>query len=153
MICKFVTAAVENAERRYSGILSAANSFELLANGSQRIFVLNIRFIVPFYDEIVHCFLRMTKVSTRLSERQRMRLQRILNLTFKAHKDEGDYRLAWPLFVKSLESGNILHRTWILTRYDALSTQGDNYHRARQALRVAFNEKKLRIEFIDLLSR
>ncbi|CAI6082025.1 unnamed protein product [Clonostachys chloroleuca] len=98
---------------------------------------------------------RRTPFSCRVQDRlwialldggAREALKQNMALTFKVFRDQSQkamMRLVWPLFVAKLESDDMIHRTWILQRYDEPLNLGENYRRAREVLRVAFREQHL----------
>lgn len=66
------------------------------------------------------------------------------------------HHFTWPLFVAAMESDDPVHRAWILERYQILSKQGQNYHRANEALKAAFAEQRMnerRVSFLELVRR
>ncbi|KAH7156626.1 hypothetical protein EDB81DRAFT_396207 [Dactylonectria macrodidyma] len=144
---------------RYYELIHMANQLKLPDPKSQRQFVVMLRFIVPFYHAVVLCFLRIINGPAPLTLKQREALKQIMSLAFKILRDQGQKattRIAWPLFVAALESDDIVHRTWILERYDQLMHRGENYRRARQALHIAFKEQGLderEIAYSDLFRR
>jgi hypothetical protein len=67
-------------------------------------------------------------------------MKEIMSFGFKTYNTQGIAdlaRLAWPLFVVSLESDDILHRSWILERFNQLKSHGANYRRAHQAILIS----------------
>ena len=72
------------------------------------------------------------------------RSRQIINLAFQAYKDEGHQamlRIAWPLFIASLESDDVVHKEWALSRFKSLGKHGPNYRRAFKVLEAAIAEQ------------
>ncbi|KAI8711898.1 Zn(2)-C6 fungal-type domain-containing protein [Fusarium sp. LHS14.1] len=140
--------AIHDVGTRYSELLRTASLLNLQEMDSlrQTRFVINLRFIASLYHPVVLCFSRISHEKAALTSKQRLALREIMSLASKAHKDQGDegmIRFAWPLFVAALESDDMIHRSWILERYDALAARSENFRRARDALHVAFHEQEL----------
>ncbi|KIM93433.1 hypothetical protein OIDMADRAFT_137892 [Oidiodendron maius Zn] len=155
-----LAAAMRDVGERYGELLSVASRLELPAPGlPQRRFVKNLRHVASYYHAVRLSFFRIIHHAAPLSGKQREILREIMTMAFKAHHDEGEQamiRVAWPLFVAALESDESLHRIWILERYEALSGTGENFRRARHALRVAFQEQQLderRVNYAELVRR
>lgn len=154
-----IAQALQDIEKRYSEYLDVACRLELPMEGLQRRFMINIRSVVPFYYAVVLCFERIINKSAPINDKQRKCLRDIMDLACKAFNDEGEIamsRIAWPLFIAALESDDMVHQSWILARYDALQTRGENYRRAREALQAAFSEQRLgerRISGLELVHR
>jgi hypothetical protein len=153
-------AAMRDVEERYNELLSVASQLELPAPGlPQRRFVKNLRYVASYYHAVMLCFFRIIHTAAPLSGKQREILREIMTMAFKAHHDEGEQamiRVAWPLFIAAMESDDSLHRIWILERYEALSSTGENFRRARHALQVAFREQQLderRVNYTELVRR
>ncbi|KEF57634.1 uncharacterized protein A1O9_05552 [Exophiala aquamarina CBS 119918] len=156
---KRVACALNDVTVRYGDILEVASSLQLVEGCPRRRYVTNIRFVVPQYNAVLLCFFRIARRRRPLNYRQRAALRVILDLAHQAHSDvgeEGILQVAWPLFVAALETDDPVHRAWILERYQILSTQGQNYRRANEALKVAFAEQRLnerRLDFLQLVRR
>lgn len=137
-----VDLALRHVGRKYSELLQVASI--LTFGPEKRKFVCNIRFIVPFYHATVLDFLRITRSNEPLNERQYESLRQIINLAFQAYKDEGHQamlRIAWPLFIASLESDDVVHKEWALSRFKSLGKHGPNYRRAFKVLEAAIAEQ------------
>ncbi|KAK1986927.1 hypothetical protein LZ30DRAFT_777930 [Colletotrichum cereale] len=85
-------------------------------------------------------FMRLTRFddTPMLSDRQRSALREIINLAFQAFKHEGDdsmARIAWPLFIVALETDDLLHRDWVLGRFQGMSRFSKNLDRAHAFLK------------------
>ncbi|KAM5350780.1 hypothetical protein ACJ41O_007285 [Fusarium nematophilum] len=142
-----VGRAIQDVRNRYSEYLQVACLLELPEDKAQKRFVINIRCIAPFFLAVVLCYNRIVNTSGTPNSEQNKAVRDIMEMAGKTLKDEGEEsmtRLAWPLFVAALESGDAAHRSWILERYDCLQRKGENYRRAREALRFAFEEQRLR---------
>ncbi|RMJ14312.1 hypothetical protein CDV36_006032 [Fusarium kuroshium] len=140
--------AIRDVGSRYSELLRTASLLNLpeTDSPSQTRFIINLRFIASLYHAAVLCFLRISNEKAALTSKQRLALREIMSLASKAHRDQGDQgmiRFAWPLFVAALESDDMIHRSWILERYDALAARSENFRRARNALHVAFREQEM----------
>ncbi|KAH7235418.1 hypothetical protein BKA59DRAFT_425319 [Fusarium tricinctum] len=137
-----VAGSFHHVRSRYSEFLHIANRLELAACGAKRRFIIEIRSIVSMHHAVVLCFLRILHQDSQPTSHQREAMKDIMSLAFKVHRDQGEMgltRLAWPLFVVAIETDDILHRSWILDRFDWLATQGENYYRASQALRMTMD--------------
>lgn len=149
--------AIEDVGLRYKDVLMAARLIELPKDGPQRTYVLNVRIIVPFYHAVVICFYSLVNSSTALSTKQTASLREIMTLAFRTYSDQGDHamrRIAWPLFVVALESDDMIHRAWVLERFEVLRKAGENLRRAHEALHTAFPQKNLherRLRYSELL--
>jgi hypothetical protein len=135
-----VYRAIRDISNRYSELLDVATEFGG-ASGHTRTFIRNIRFVVPLYQAIVLCFLRFTDRATSLRDQRQLALREITTLAFQAHHDEGESamaRIAWPLLVAVLETDDLLHRDWILARFEHLKNRGENYRRAHRVLQAEF---------------
>jgi hypothetical protein len=142
---KTLAYAIEDVGLRYKDLLTAASLIELPKEGPQRTYVLNVRAIVPFYHAIVLCFYSLVNSSMALNVKQTSSLREIMTLGFRTYSDQGDQamgRIAWPLFVVALESDDMIHRAWVLERFEVLGKAGENLRRAREALHTAFPQKK-----------
>lgn len=154
-------SAIRDVATRYHGLLRTASLLQVseMESPSQKRFVVNTRFICSFYHGVVLYYLRFVRGSDPLGDEQRASLREVMALASKAHQDDGDdgmQRFAWQLFVAALESDDIIHRSWIIQRFEALARQGENFRRALDALRVAFREEGMgerRIEYAELVRR
>ncbi|KAH8648691.1 hypothetical protein BX600DRAFT_530476 [Xylariales sp. PMI_506] len=151
---------IQEVEAEYAELLCVASQLEFPMQESHQRFVMHLRSIVSFFHAVVLCFICFSMPrAAPLCARRRKLLREIMTLAYKVHKDEGDQavaRIAWPLFVAVLESDEIVHRIWILERYQALSHLGENFRRAREALRVAFSEQRMderKVQYLQLLQR
>lgn len=154
-----VAHALNEVALRYADILETASALDLLEGCFRRRYVTNIRFVVAQYNAVLLSFFRITRRCAPLNERQRAALRVILDLAHQACSDSGEvamHHFTWPLFVAAMESDDPVHRAWILDRFQILSTQGQNYHRANEALKTAFAEQRMnerRVSFLELVRR
>ncbi|OLN96308.1 Sterol uptake control protein 2-like protein 4 [Colletotrichum chlorophyti] len=134
-----VDLAIQQVGWKFTELLEVAAELSISTDNSHRL-VSNIRGIVPHYHAVVLEFLRLTRFNDTpmLSARQRSALREIMNLAFQAFKHEGDEamtRIAWPLFVVALETDDLLHREWVLSRFQGMSRFGKNLDRAHVFLK------------------
>lgn len=128
---------------RYAEILKIAASLQF-QEAAHRRFVSNVRWIVPHYHATVLGFYRATRFRGPLGSEQRAALREIVNIAFRAYKDEGDqamFRIAWPLFMATLETDDLIHRQWMLDRFKALGKYGKNYKRAYGLLETVVKDQ------------
>jgi hypothetical protein len=134
-----VHATIQATAARFADLLAAAAGLTLATDGSHRL-VINMRFVVPHYHAVVLEFLRLTAVrrpGLALDETQRAALQGIMTLAVQAFRHEGDeamLRIAQPLFMVALETDDVLHREWVLERFEELGRFGARFERARAFL-------------------
>ncbi|CAH0002169.1 unnamed protein product [Clonostachys byssicola] len=144
---------------RYRELLQTANHLDAIGQDSQKHFAAMSRFVIAFYHAVVLCFLRVIKGDGPSNLSQRESIQQIISLALKAYRHHGQRfmtRLAWSLFVTAIESDDMIHREWILERFNGLTERGENYRRAREALLIAFKEQEVtdkRISYTALLHR
>ncbi|VUC27438.1 unnamed protein product [Clonostachys rosea] len=145
--CLAIARAIHDINNRYHSLLETANLFQIsdMESPSQKRFVINVRYIVSFYHAVVLCFLRIIHGQRPLVREQQVALREIMMLASKAYGDYGDQSLAvfaWPLFVVALESDDMIHKNWIVERYESLARGGENLLRARDALRIVIREQQ-----------
>lgn len=136
---------VEDVGLRYRELLTTASSLNLPKDGSQRRYVLNLRMVVPLYHAVVLLLYCVFGASTALNDKQRLALREIITLAYQACADEGNQalcKIAWPLFIVALETDDMLHRDWVLERFEALSKEGENFRRAHKALSFTFSQRR-----------
>ncbi|KAF6799586.1 Sterol uptake control protein 2-like protein 4 [Colletotrichum sojae] len=129
-----VDMTIQQVGWKFTELLEVAAELSISTDNTHRL-VANIRGIVPHYHAVVLEFLRLTRFddTPMLSTRQRNALRDIMNLAFQAFKHEGDEsmtRIAWPLFMVALETDDLLHREWVLSRFQGMSRFGKNLDRA-----------------------
>lgn len=129
-----VDLTIQQVGWKFTELLEVAAELSISTDNSHRL-VANIRGIVPHYHAVVLEFLRLTRFNDMpmLETRQRDSLREIMNLAFQAFKHEGDEsmaRIAWPLFMVALETDDLLHREWVLSRFQGMSRFGKNLDRA-----------------------
>ncbi|KAK1475187.1 hypothetical protein CTAM01_15692 [Colletotrichum tamarilloi] len=134
-----VDMTIQQVGWKFTELLEVAAELSISTNNSHRL-VANIRGIVPHYHAVVLEFLRLTRfdATPMLSARQRNALREIMNLAFQAFKHEGDEamtRIAWPLFMVALETDDLLHREWVISRFQAMSRFSKNLDRAHVFLK------------------
>ncbi|KAL0942049.1 C6 zinc finger domain protein [Colletotrichum truncatum] len=134
-----VDITIQQVGWKFTELLEVAAELSISTDNSHRL-VANIRGIVPHYYAVVLEFLRLTRFNDTpmLSTRQRNALREIMNLAFQAFKHEGDEamtRIAWPLFMVALETDDLLHREWVLSRFQGMSRFGKNFDRAHTFLK------------------
>ncbi|KAF9870892.1 hypothetical protein CkaCkLH20_11564 [Colletotrichum karsti] len=134
-----VDMTIQQVGWKFTELLEVAAELSISTDNSHRL-VANIRGIVPHYHAVVLEFLRLTRFNDTpmLSNRQRNALREIMNLAFQAFKHEGDEsmtRIAWPLFMVALETDDLLHREWVLSRFQGMSRFGKNLDRAHVFLK------------------
>ena len=134
-----VHATIQATGLRFADVLATSAGLSLASDGSHRL-VTNLRFVVPHYHAVVLEFQRLTAVrrpGLASNEAQRVALQGIMNLAVQAFRHEGDeamLRIAQPLFMVALETDDVLHREWVLERFEGLSCFGGRFERARMFL-------------------
>lgn len=144
-------ATIQATGSRFADLLEAAEGLSIATDPSSR-FVTNLRFVLPHYHAVVLEFLRLTSLRTEpshaaqsqnqgqglfLSEPQRAALRGIMTLAVQAFRHEGDeamLRIAQPLFMVALETDDVLHREWVLERFEGLAKFGVRFERARAFL-------------------
>ncbi|EXJ81044.1 hypothetical protein A1O3_07332 [Capronia epimyces CBS 606.96] len=123
---------------KYSELVEVAPRLDFRsATGREKRFISNLRFIIPYYHAVVTCYFRITRRHSPPETGQLDALQQIMVLAYRAYADEGDdamARIAWPLFIAALETTDLVHRDWILTRFSRLRQRGENYRRAYAVL-------------------
>ncbi|GKT50984.1 sterol uptake control protein 2 [Colletotrichum spaethianum] len=134
-----VDMTIQQVGWKFTELLEVAAELSINTDNSHRL-VANIRGIVPHYHAVVLEFMRLTRFNDTpmLSGRQRNALREIMNLAFQAFKHEGDEsmaRIAWPLFMVALETDDLLHREWVLSRFQGMSCFGKNLDRAHVFLK------------------
>ncbi|KDN70701.1 hypothetical protein CSUB01_10338 [Colletotrichum sublineola] len=134
-----VDMAIQQVGWKFTELLEVAAELSISTDNSHRL-VANIRGIVPHYHAVVLEFMRLTRSNDvpLLSDRQRSALREIMNLAFRAFKHQGDESMiciAWPLFIVALETDDLLHREWILSRFQGMSRFSKNLDRAHVFLK------------------
>ncbi|OHW97786.1 C6 zinc finger domain-containing protein [Colletotrichum incanum] len=134
-----IDMAIQQVGWKFTELLEVAAELSIGTDNSHRL-AANIRGIVPHYYAVVLEFTRLTRFGETfmLSDRQRNALRQIMNLAFQAFKHEGDesmIRIAWPLFMVALETDDLLHREWVLSRFQGMSRFGKNLDRAHVFLK------------------
>ncbi|RSL84893.1 hypothetical protein CEP51_003650 [Fusarium floridanum] len=138
-----VSAAIRNANYTYAELLEVSRELCTETDHSQRL-VANIRYIVPTFYAIQLEFLRITQPTSPLGQgsRQRFLLAEIIRLAFQLRShwgDDGLRKIAWPLFLAGLETDDLLHREWILERFQKMGEMGEHLKRAFLFLKDAIS--------------
>ncbi|OJD40637.1 c6 zinc finger domain protein [Diplodia corticola] len=107
----------------------------------------NIRYVVPHYYAMELEFLRLTRFAEPLAApnaTQKRALQEIMNLAYQGYKHDGERflaRIPLPLLFAGMETDDLIHRSWILDRYQGLTKYGKNYARAFACLKAVVDEQ------------
>lgn len=139
---------------KYASLLELASALTLDESDTRRL-ISNICFIVPQYHAVVLSLLRITRFHEKLGNRQRQAMREILNLAFQGFKRGGligVLRITWPLFMVGLETDDLVHREWILTRFRELRRFGKNYARAYRFLERALEEQARLGHRVDIIA-
>ncbi|CAK7204774.1 hypothetical protein SEUCBS139899_007534 [Sporothrix eucalyptigena] len=136
-----VARAIAKVRAGFTELLDVAKALSIETDCRQRI-VANIRIIVPTFYAVQVEFHRVLALAghSRSPNAIRLPLGEIMRLAFQTYRhrgDEGLTRVAWPLFVAALETGDLLHRQWILERFDGMAVLGNHLNRAQRLLRDA----------------
>ncbi|QYS97498.1 Zn(2)-C6 fungal-type domain-containing protein [Trichoderma simmonsii] len=147
--------AVESAFRQidllYGELLEVASDISLSTDNSHRL-VANIRAFVPIYHAVKLELLRITRrngLTTKMKIVPEAHITAIIDLAVQADKHqgvEGTIRVAWPLFVVALETSNVVHQRWVLSRFKAMSSYSKNLERAHRFLTEALRRQCENIE-------
>ncbi|KAK3900815.1 hypothetical protein C8A05DRAFT_45410 [Staphylotrichum tortipilum] len=144
-----VHATVQAVGARFADVLDAAAGLSLSSDGSCRL-VTNLRFVVPHYHAVVLELRRLTALTRRVAGlapdgTQREALQGIMGLAVQAFRHQGDeamLRIAQPLFMVALETDDVLHREWVLDRFEGLGCFGARFERARAFLLTTIDRQQ-----------
>ncbi|KAJ0307959.1 hypothetical protein COL516b_003934 [Colletotrichum fioriniae] len=152
-----VDVTIQQVGWKFTELLEVAAELSISTDNSHRL-VANIRGIVPHYHAVVLEFLRLTRfdATPMLSARQRNALREIMNLAFQAFKHEGDEamtRIAWPLFMVALETDDLLHREWVISRFQAMSRFSKNLDRAHIFLKDIIEMQNSLARRVDVRER
>lgn len=148
-------AALRKTGQRFAEILEVAEGLSIETDNSRRL-VTNIRCIVPGYHAEVLEFLRLTRgihAGLDLDDEQRHALRVIIALAVQAYRHGGDVamlRIARPLFTAALETDDVLHREWILDRFEGLRQFGKHAERAVEFLRKTIKMQQLSGRRVDV---
>ncbi len=156
---------VQAVGARFADVLAAAAALSLSSDGSRRL-VANLRFVVPHYHAVVLELRRLTaaaagrRVAGGLGLApdgpQREALQGIMGLAVQAFRHEGDeamLRIAQPLFMVALETDDVLHREWVLERFEGLGRFGARFERARAFLVKTIDRQQALGRRVDVLEQ
>lgn len=152
-----VARALHDIGQRYSEILGAARRLDLAVAGDRKRFVINIRFVVPFYHAVLLWYFRITAAAKpfRFKDKQCQALDEIFAIAYQAYRDEGETamaRIAWPLFMAAIETDDLAHQDWVTRRFAHLRHQGENYRRAEKALLFIISNQQMRKARVGLVS-
>ncbi|KAK4084320.1 transcriptional regulator family: Fungal Specific TF [Trichoderma aggressivum f. europaeum] len=139
-------SAFRQIELRYGELLEVASDISLSTDNSHRL-VANIRAFVPIYHAVKLELLRITRrngLTTKMKIVPEAHITAIIDLAVQADKHqgvEGTIRVAWPLFVVALETSNVVHQRWVLSRFKAMSSYSKNLERAHRFLTEALRRQ------------
>ncbi|KAL2840391.1 fungal-specific transcription factor domain-containing protein [Aspergillus pseudoustus] len=153
-----VARALHDINQRYNEILTVAPRLNTGYAGGHEKFVINTRYVVPFYHALVLWYFRITAPTTpfKSKSKQQHALDEILTLAYQAYRDEGEpamARIAWPLFMTAIETDDLAHQDWISSRFAYLRSRGENYRRAEKALLFVVTEQRKRGGRVDFSAR
>lgn len=146
-----VESAFRQIDLRYGELLEVASDISLSTDNSHRL-VANIRAFVPIYHTVKLELLRITRrngLTTKMKIVPEAHITAIIDLAVQADKHqgvEGTIRVAWPLFVVALETSNVVHQRWVLSRFKAMSSYSKNLERAHRFLTEALRRQCENIE-------
>ncbi|KKP05837.1 hypothetical protein THAR02_02034 [Trichoderma harzianum] len=146
-----VESAFRQIDLRYGELLEVASDISLSTDNSHRL-VANIRAFVPIYHAVKLELLRITRrngLTTKMKIVPEAHITAIIDLAVQADKHqgvEGTIRVAWPLFVVALETSNVVHQRWVLSRFKAMSSYSKNLERAHRFLTEALRRQCENIE-------
>ncbi|KAL7794670.1 hypothetical protein V8C43DRAFT_279900 [Trichoderma afarasin] len=146
-----VESAFRQIDLRYGELLEVASDISLSTDNSHRL-VANIRAFVPIYHAVKLELLRITRrngLTTKMKIVPEAHITAIIDLAVQADKHqgvEGTIRVAWPLFVVALETSNVVHQSWVLSRFKAMSSYSKNLERAHRFLTEALRRQCENIE-------
>ncbi|KAL7955703.1 hypothetical protein V8C34DRAFT_290781 [Trichoderma compactum] len=146
-----VESAFRQIDLRYGELLEVASDISLSTDNSHRL-VANIRAFVPVYHAVKLELLRITRrngLTTKMKILPEAHITAIIDLAVQADKHqgvEGTIRVAWPLFVVALETSNVVHQRWVLSRFKAMSSYSKNLERAHRFLTKALRRQCENIE-------
>ncbi|KAK0640432.1 putative transcriptional regulatory protein C15D4.02 [Lasiodiplodia hormozganensis] len=130
----------------FAELLDLASRLSPDVDHSRRLYQ-NIRYVVPHYYAMELEFLRLTRFAEPLaapSPMQKRALHEIMNLAYQGYKHEGErflQRIPLPLLFAGMETDDLIHRAWILDRYQGLTKYGKNYARAFDCLKAVVEEQ------------
>ena len=140
-------AALKQVEEDFAELFVVASKLTVETGSSHRL-IANIRWIVSLYHGEALEYLRVTQgmdSDLELDERQRHSLRLVMSLAVQAYRLQGKVamlRVARPLFIAALETDDIIHREWIMQRFDELKEYGRNCRRARVFLGHAIAQQQ-----------
>ncbi|KAL7795956.1 fungal-specific transcription factor domain-containing protein [Trichoderma ceciliae] len=137
-----IESTFRQIDQRYGELLEVASDINLSTDNSHRL-VANIRAFIPIYHAAkleLSRLIRGKDMTTNIEIVPEAHITAIIDLAIQADKHQGieaTLRVAWPLFVVALESNSVVHRSWILSRFQAMSRYSKNLERAHRFLTEA----------------
>ncbi|KAH6604624.1 hypothetical protein Trco_006331 [Trichoderma cornu-damae] len=134
-----IEAAFGQVDQRYGDLLEVASEIDLSTDNSHRL-VANIRAFTPIYHAAKLELLRLIRgkgVDGGMEIVPEAHITAIVDLAIQSDKHQGieaTLRVAWPLFVVALETNSVVHRRWILGRFQAMGRYSKNLERAHRFL-------------------
>jgi len=116
--------------------------------------VLNLRFIVSSFYAVIVDFHRAASPYYAADKPGLLTksLSAILQIATIVHENEGPNsmcRIAWPLFVVGVETGDFAHQSWILTRFWELAESSLSFRRAHTLLKAVIAQQRHTGEKVD----
>ncbi|RDW82473.1 hypothetical protein BP6252_03585 [Coleophoma cylindrospora] len=148
-----VSRALDQVGQCFAELIDTSKYLKCQDRPGERL-VSNILTIVPHYHAVVLDFFRLTRPGQPLNHKQDAALKGITTLAFQAYQNEGDramFRIAWPLFIAGIETDDLVHREWILTRFRSLGRYGKNYRRAFKLLHAVIAQSEELGRSVDVL--
>lgn len=133
-------------QEEFGELLELASRLSPDVDHSRRLYQ-NIRYVVPHYYAMVLEYLRLTRFAEPLAapcEAQKRALHEIMNLAYQGYKHDGERflaRIPLPLLFAGMETDDLIHRAWIVDRYQGLVKYGKNYARACACLKAVVEEQ------------
>jgi hypothetical protein len=134
-----VESAFRQIDQRYGELLEVASNISLSTDNSHRL-VANIRAFIPIYHAAKLELMRLIRgkgIATSMEIVPEAHITAIIDLAIQADKHQGIeaiIRVAWPLLVVALETNSVVHRRWILSRFQTMSRYSKNLERAHRFL-------------------
>ncbi|RFU78688.1 hypothetical protein TARUN_3535 [Trichoderma arundinaceum] len=150
-----IESAFLQVDQRHGELLEVASDIALSTDNSHRL-VANIRAFIPIYHAIkleLRRLIRGTGITTKVEIVPEAHITAIIDLAIQADKHQGieaTLRVAWPLFVVALETNSVVHRRWILSRFQAMSRYSKNLERAHRFLTEALRPQNAPGEKIEV---
>jgi len=149
-----IESALSLVKERYAEIFDLATMLKFDHTMSQRL-LSNILHIVPYYHSVILELYRAGDSRPKaLDKRQHGALRAVMVVAHRAYNREGDIamlRIAWPLFIAAISTDDVVHREWLLLRFQELGRFGINYVRAYKVLRAVIEEQEKSETFVDVI--